>query len=83
MYLSGAMKTVSQKLADLMEGRTEWDDADEAIKSWARFTVYQVATKILQMPKEKRRAAIDRAPPSVRPHLENEISRVWDYRRKL
>lgn len=70
-------KPVSQKLADLMEGRTEWDDADEAIRSWARLPIYNVAEQILKMPKEKRRAAIDRAPVSVRPHLEAEIMRLW------
>lgn len=70
-------KTVSQKLADLMEGRILWDDADPSIRSWARLPIYNAAQGILKMPKEKRRAAIDRAPVSVRPHLEAEIMRIY------
>lgn len=70
-------KTPSEQLADLMEGRVTWDDAAPSIQSWARFPIYSAARGILKRPKEERRAAIDRAPETIRPILESEIKRLW------
>lgn len=70
-------KPPSEQLADLMEGRVKWDDAPESIRSWAMFPIYSAANGILKMPKENRRAAIDRAPITVRPILEDQIKRLW------
>lgn len=70
-------KLPSEQLADLMEGRVIWDDAPKSIRSWAMFPIYSAANGILKMPKEKRRAAIDRAPVTVRPILEDQIKRLW------
>ena len=71
-------KTPSQKLHDLLSGRTEWDDADEAIRSWASFEIYKAAEDVLRLPtKEKRREFLDRVPASLRPHIESEVMRLW------
>lgn len=75
-------KTPSQKLHDLLSGRTEWDDADEAIRSWASFEIYKAAMEVLRMPKEKRDAFIERIPSSLRDKVKAEANRVWKYSRR-
>lgn len=69
-------KWPSQQLNKLLKGEIEWDEAPEPIRSVARFYVYQGAVSILKLPKSERRAAIDKAPPSIRPKLEAEIIRI-------
>lgn len=66
----------SYHLNRLLKGEIEWDEAPEPIQSVARFYVYQGAVAILKLPKPERRAAIDKAPPSIRPKLEAEIIRI-------
>lgn len=75
-------KWPSQQLNKLLKGEIEWSEASEPIQSVARFYVYQGAVAILKLPKPERRAAIDKAPPSIRPKLEAEIIRVAQILRK-
>lgn len=70
------MQWPTEQLQALLSGETQWNEASPAIRSWAAFFIYRVALSILNMPKEKRRAAIDRTPASIRPHLEAEIIRL-------
>lgn len=63
-------------------GRVPWDDAPQAIRSWARLPIYKAACQILAMEtKGERRNALGRIPASVRPHVEAEVKRVWELRR--
>lgn len=74
----------SVKLADLLMGRTAWDDADEAIRSWASFHIYEAARLIIGMPEMKnRRIALGKIPAAIRPHIEAEIKRLWPRRGSL
>lgn len=66
----------SAQLRDLLTGVTDWDDAHPAIRSWAMLTIYGAAKTILDAPKPRRRAMIDKLPPSLRPILEAEIIRL-------
>lgn len=76
-YLTGVERP-SEQLHALLTGAIEWNDAPEAIRSWARFYVYQAARQILDMPtKGERRNALVRIPARVRPHVETEIKRLW------
>lgn len=70
-------KWPSEQLRQLMDGKVKWDDAPESIRSWSMFFIHETAKRILSMPKDKRRGAIDKAPETVRPVLEAEIKRVW------
>lgn len=70
----------TEQLNALLNGQTGWNNAPDAIRSWARFFIYRVAVSVLEMPKEKRRAAIDRTPPSIQPILEAEIKRLYALR---
>ena len=66
----------SAQLHALLTGATAWDDADRAIRSWAMFTIHDAAKTILAAPKPRRRAMIDKLPPTLRPVLEAEIIRL-------
>lgn len=71
----------SQKLNDLLTGKTPWDISDQPIQSWAMFYVNEGANVILGMPKEKRRGALSRIPETVRPKVEQEMIRLHALRR--
>lgn len=71
------IKSPSQKLHDLLSGRTEWDDADASIRSWARLDIHKAAIEALRMPKEKRDAFIERIPRSLQDKVKAEANRIW------
>ena len=72
----------SEKLADLLRGKTAWDDAPEAIRSCARLEIYRGACAVLDQPsKEERRNMLARLPAAIRPHVEAEAKRIWAMRR--
>ena len=66
----------STQLHALLTGKTAWGDAQPSIRSWAMLTIHGAAKTILAAPKPKRRAMIDKLPPSLRPILEAEIIRL-------
>ena len=66
----------SAQLRDLLTGAIAWDDAHPAIRSWAMRTIHDAAKTILDAPKPKRRAMIDKLPVTLRPILEAEIIRL-------
>ena len=66
----------SAQLHALLTGETAWEDAQSAIRSWAMLTIHGAAKTILDAPKPKRRAMIDKLPVTLRPILEAEIIRL-------
>ena len=72
----------SEQLADLLRGKMAWDDAPEAIRSWASLEIYRGACTVLDQPsKEERRNMLARLPAEIRPHVEAEAKRIWAMRR--
>ena len=72
----------SDQLRDIISGKVAWADASPSIQSWARFHVYQEAVKILSITgQEKRRIELDKLPAHIRPMVEAEALRVWNWRR--
>lgn len=68
----------SEQLADLMMGRIGWNDAPEAIRSWALFHIYGAAKQILAAPdKGTRKNMLGRVPAHMRSMVENEVKRLW------
>ena len=73
------IKRPSEQLEDLMYGRTSWDDAPDAIRSWARKGVYDAAKQIMAAPdKGTRRNMLGRVPPHMREMVEAEVKRLWN-----
>ena len=66
----------SVQLRDLLTGVTDWEDAHPAIRSWAMLKIHGAANTILAAPKPRRRAMINKLPPTLRPILEAEIIRL-------
>ena len=64
------------QLNDLLSGKVTWEDAQPAIRSWAMLTIHGAANTILAAPRARRRAMIDKLPPTLRPILEREIIRL-------
>ena len=80
-YLNGGTKP-SEQLADLLRGKMAWDDAPEAIRSWARLEIYRGACAVLDQPdKGDRRNMLGLIPAAIRPHVEAEAKRIWAMRR--
>lgn len=63
-------------------GRIEWEDAPEAIRSWAQLEIYRGACEILKAPdRGTRRNMLGRVPKAVRAQVEAEVIRLWQERR--
>lgn len=79
-----AAEMPSVKLENLLMGRTAWDEADDSIRSWASFHIYEAARLIIGMPEiENRRTALGKIPAAIRPYVEAEIRRLWPIRDSL
>lgn len=73
-------KPPTQWLDDILTGRIPWDDAPASVQSWARLFIHQAAVDVLKCKsKETRRAALDKMPDFVRPRIEAEALRVFEY----
>lgn len=73
----------SVKLADLLAGRTAWEDADDAIRSMARLPIHNAAVMIREEPSRQRRAAmLAKIPATIRPHVEARVKEIWAGRKK-
>ena len=65
-------------LNQILSGQIRLEAAPASIQSWARFPIHQGAVEIVGMyGLDERRAALAKIPPSVRPHVEAEIKRIW------
>ena len=80
-YKHGGPKP-SEQLDDLLRGKVAWDDAPEAIRSWAQLEIYRAAVEVLDLPTQgDRRNALGMIPVTVRPHVEARAKRLWAQRR--
>ena len=76
------IKRPSEQLEDLMYGRTSWDDTPEAIRSWARFGIYQAACQIIAEPEiGMRKNMLGRVPAHMRAMVQAEVKRLWPLRK--
>lgn len=81
-YSCGIAKP-SEQLDMLLTGKTTWEEAPDAIRSWAQLAIYQGAMQILSAPdKGTRRNMLGRVPVTMRPHVEAEVMRLWGIRRQ-
>lgn len=68
----------SEQLSDLLMGLVAWDDAPDAIRSWAAKPIYDAAKQICGEPdKGNRRNMLGRIPAAIRPRVESEVKRLW------
>jgi hypothetical protein len=73
---------VLRALYDVLEGVTPYERADPAIQSWATYYFYEAAEEILALPTVKeRRTTLQGIPLAVRPYIESEVRRLWQFYR--
>lgn len=74
-----SVRRPSKWLELLLGGQIEWDEAPEAIKSWASKEIFDAAKTILSRgkTKEARQAMLAKIPAKIRPKVEDEIMRLW------
>jgi hypothetical protein len=76
------IKRPSEQLEDLLLGRTSWDNSPPAVRSWARFAIYEAAKQIIAEPKkETRQKMLVRVPSHVRSMVSDEVKRLWPLRK--
>ncbi len=80
---SPGVQRPSEQLADLMMGRVTWNNAPEAIRSWAQFHIYGAAKQILAAPDiGTRRNMLGRVPAHMRAMVEAEVKRLFALQKK-
>lgn len=71
----------SKKLADLLNGVTPWDQADESIRSWAQYYIYDAAKQCMAgKNRDDRIKRFSKLPPHIRPRVSAEIRRLQEGR---
>lgn len=68
----------SDRIKAVLMGKVPLEDEDQGIQSVCSKYIFDGARAVLRLPtKEARRAALDKAPALIRPHLEREIMRLF------
>ena len=68
----------SDRIRAVLMGQVALESEDPAIQSVCSKYIFDGATAVLKLKtKEARRAALDKAPALIRPHLEREIMRLF------
>lgn len=71
-------KKPSDRIKAVLMGKVALEDEDQGIQSVCSKYIFDGAKAVLRLPtKEARRAALNKAPALIRPHLEREIMRLF------
>jgi hypothetical protein len=71
-------KRPTDRIRAVLMGQVELESEDQGIQSVCSKYIFDGATAVLKLKtKESRRAALDRAPSLIRPHLEREVMRLF------
>ena len=82
MTYTNNVKRPSQHLHDLLSGKVAPQDTPEPVLSWARLEIFNAAKAVIGAPnKDKRRAMLDKIPPTIRPFVEREARKMWEHRK--
>lgn len=66
----------SAQLAAILSGEILPSEADAAVQSWLRLSVYNMAKSVLRLPKDQRRAQLDGITEGLRGMVESEALRI-------
>ena len=71
-------KRPTDRIRAVLTGKVPLEGEDPAIQSVCSKYIFDGATAVLKLKtKDARRAALDRAPALIRPHLEREVMRLF------
>ena len=68
----------SEQMSALMSGKP-FDTADDAVRSWLRLEIYRKAKKILDLPKDRRKDALNKVKENIRESVKAEVIRIHGY----
>ena len=75
-------KRPSERIFAVLRGESQLSDEDPPIQSACSRYIFDGAKEILSIqPLERRRAALSKIPPLIRPHIEAEIMRIHRMKR--
>lgn len=75
-------KRPSERVRAVLQGKVALESEDQGIQSVCSKHIYDGANSVLKLStREARRAALDRVPALIRPHLEREILRLHKARK--
>lgn len=75
-------KRPSDRIKAVLMGKVRLEDEDQGIQSACSKYIYDGARAVLRIStKEARRAALDRVPELIRPHIEREVLRLYRAKR--
>jgi len=75
-------KRPTDRIRAVLQGKVALESEDQGIQSVCSKHIYDGARSVLKLStKEARRAALDRVPDLIRPHLEREILRLHKARK--
>jgi hypothetical protein len=75
-------KRPTDRIRAVLQGKVPLESEDQGIQSACSKHIYDGARSVLKLStKEARRAALDRVPALIRPHLEREILRLHKARK--
>jgi hypothetical protein len=78
------VQPIQRWLQEVLSGTIQIDDAPPSIRSYARYFIYEGASEILAMEtKPERSAALKKLPVLIRPLVEDEVKRLWQWERDL
>lgn len=71
-------KRPTDRIRAVLMGKVDLESEEAGIQSVCSKYIFDGATAVLKLKtKEARRAALDRAPALIRPHLEREVMRLF------
>lgn len=71
-------KRPTDRIRAVLMGQVALEDEDQGIQSVCSKYIFDGAKAVLKLKtKEERRAALNRAPSLIRPHLEREVMRLF------
>ena len=72
----------SEQLSAILSGKMLPSEADDAVQSWLRLSVYNLARGVLLLPKDARRAQLDKVTSGLRGMVEDETIRLHGMKRR-
>jgi hypothetical protein len=71
------LKKPSEQAEAVLRGKLAMELVHPAVQSMLRLQIYEGACEILKLPQGERRAALGKIPALIRPHVEEEVVRLW------
>jgi hypothetical protein len=74
-------RTCSDRINDILAGKVKLEEEEASIQSACAFEIYKISVEILALPdRQARHDELTKVPELLRPYVQAEVIRVWQYR---